>query len=87
MLIEGHSGARAALANPEPRNTGITKAGKSRCLWVPGLPFGHPGMTILILIGVVAVLAAGCADSGNAGSDSERHPVFYGGVAAGGVRP
>ena len=44
-------------------------------------------MTILILIGVVAVLAAGCADSGGAGSDSERHPVFYGGVAAGGARP
>ena len=87
MLIDCHSGARAALANPEPRNTGITKSGKSRCSWVPGLPFGHPGMTILILTGLVAALAAGCADTGGAGSDSERRPVFYGGVAGGGARP
>ena len=36
---------------------------------------------------LLAVLAASCAESGGAGSDNDKHPVFYGGVSAGGARP
>jgi hypothetical protein len=36
---------------------------------------------------LLAMLAAGCADSGAADSDNDRHPVFYGGATGGGVRP
>ena len=36
---------------------------------------------------LLAVFAPGCTDSGGAGPDNNRHPVFYGGVSGGGTRP
>jgi hypothetical protein len=36
---------------------------------------------------LLAALVAGCADNSGAGSDSDKHPVFYGGVSSGGARP
>lgn len=41
----------------------------------------------LALIGVCLFLLAGCVESGGAGADSDKHPVFYGGVSGGGTRP
>jgi len=35
---------------------------------------------------VLALLAAGCADTGT-NSDNDKRGVFYGGVSAGGARP
>jgi hypothetical protein len=86
MLIDRHSGARATLADPEPRNTVETNLGTGRCSWFPGLPSGHPGMTILVLIGfLMTLLSAGCADTG--ASDEHSRDGIYGGVSAGGARP
>ena len=40
-----------------------------------------------VVIGLLlALLAAGCADTG-ATSDNDKRGVFYGGVSAGGARP
>lgn len=87
MPIDRHSGARTTFASPEPKNTAVTCIGKSRCSWLPDLPFGHPGMTILGFIGLLlTLLATGCADS-RAASDNDKRPVFYGGVSSGGSPP
>jgi hypothetical protein len=52
---------------------------------------GQQAMTTRCWFAVIAVLfavlAAGCTDSGGAGSDNDRQPVFYGGVSGGGTRP
>jgi hypothetical protein len=38
------------------------------------------------VIGLLLLLAAGCADN-DAGSDSDKRGVLYGGISAGGTRP
>jgi hypothetical protein len=46
-----------------------------------------PAISWLALIGLVlSVLIGGCTASGTA-ADDDKHPVFYGGVTAGGTRP
>jgi hypothetical protein len=37
-MADRHSGARAQPANPEPKNTDLSKPGHGRCSWFPGLP-------------------------------------------------
>jgi hypothetical protein len=39
------------------------------------------------VIALLLAALAGCAESGSDSSDSDRHPVFYGGVSGGGTRP